>query len=276
MMPHLRAFRFAILSMLCASAAAAQAGDPRAVQPERPTVATHAGTVAPAYVEIETGVEADRSAGGARALLTPTTLKVGVSRRMQLNVTGQWMRLSGGGAPTRTGGGDVTVGLKWRLAENAPVLARFAVLPQVKLPTGSAEDGTGTSTLDFGLLLISSRQVGPVAIDLNAGYTTRVGDDPNVAPRDATVWTASFGFPVAGPLGMVAEAFGYPGTSGPAGSAPTVAVLTGPTLLVRRWLAIDAGVIRRIDGPQPNALYAGLVYNVGRLPVARRVSPPPW
>ena len=33
--------------------------DPRQVQPERPTVATHAGTVAPGYLEIETGVESE-------------------------------------------------------------------------------------------------------------------------------------------------------------------------------------------------------------------------
>ena len=32
--------------------------DPRQVQPERPTVATHAGTVAPGYLEIETGPDA--------------------------------------------------------------------------------------------------------------------------------------------------------------------------------------------------------------------------
>ena len=35
------------------------ADDPRAVQPERPSVATHAGTVAPGYVEIESGIERD-------------------------------------------------------------------------------------------------------------------------------------------------------------------------------------------------------------------------
>ena len=33
------------------------AANPRAVQPERPTVATHAGTVAPGYMELEEGGE---------------------------------------------------------------------------------------------------------------------------------------------------------------------------------------------------------------------------
>src|SRR5207248_820985 len=38
----------------------AQARDPHEVQPERPTVATHAGTVAPGWIELEWGSEWDR------------------------------------------------------------------------------------------------------------------------------------------------------------------------------------------------------------------------
>jgi hypothetical protein len=260
-----------ILSALClllASSLAAQEGaHPRAVQPERPTVATHAGTVAPAYVEIETGVEADRFGGGARQLGTPTVLKIGIAPRVQLNLGSSWLRLSGGGAAARSGIGDLTVGLKWRLADGAPVLGDFAVLPSVKLATGSPSRGTGTGTTDVGFMLISSHEfAGGVAMDLNASYTRRDGDGTQ-APRSATLWAASFGVPLYGSLGMVAEAFGSPGTSGPAGSPPSVGLLTGPTYEVRPWLAVDAGIIRRLQGPQPNALYAGLVYNFGRLPV---------
>ncbi len=52
----------AVLARLAPAAASAQAParDPHAVQPERPTVATHAYTVAPGWVEIEAGVELDR------------------------------------------------------------------------------------------------------------------------------------------------------------------------------------------------------------------------
>src|SRR5690242_20846335 len=56
------------------------APDPHAVQPERPTVATHAYTVAPGWVEIETGVERDDAGGGATALGIPTEVKVGLTR----------------------------------------------------------------------------------------------------------------------------------------------------------------------------------------------------
>src|ERR1051325_4189243 len=47
----------ALAALLASVASAQDAADPRAVQPERPTVATHAGTVAPAFLEIETGIQ---------------------------------------------------------------------------------------------------------------------------------------------------------------------------------------------------------------------------
>ncbi len=67
------------------------------------------------------------------------------------------------------------------------------------------------------------------------------------------------------PVGWVAEFYGFPATSGPAGDEATVAFLVGPTLKVRPWLVLDAGVIVPIAGPQPNAVYVGVTYNVGRL-----------
>ena len=58
-----------------------EAADPRAVRPERPTVATHAWTVAPRYLELETGVEWDRNPDASHAVLTPTLLKIGIAAR---------------------------------------------------------------------------------------------------------------------------------------------------------------------------------------------------
>ena len=69
----------------------------------------------------------------------------------------------------------------------------------------------------------------------------------------------------AGALGWVAELYGYPATSGPAGADSIVAFLAGPTIAVRDWLVLDVGAIVAIAGPQPRAFYAGVTYNVGRL-----------
>src|SRR5205085_5718550 len=96
--------------------------DPRLVQPERPTVATHAHTVAPGYFELESGVEGDRVSKSTRTWFAPNVLKIGVTTHTQLNVsTAGYFS----GAGQTSGVGDVTVGLKWRLLDNSPVLGDF-------------------------------------------------------------------------------------------------------------------------------------------------------
>lgn len=235
--------------------------NPRAVQPERPTVATHAGTVAPGYLELEEGGEWDRWPGGERVFVAPTDLKIGLASHAQLNVL---VNVVHDNRPIgrSLNVGDLTLGVKYRILDDHPILGDFAVLPAVKFPTASGDAGTGTT--DLLLLLISSHRLGPVAMDLNAGVTHRSGDGKSV-PKTATIWTASFGFPVRGRLGGAAEIFGYPGTSGPAGSEGIAALLLGPTFLARDWLALDAGFITPLTGPQPHAFYAGFVWNFGAL-----------
>lgn len=248
-----------MLALLVFGARATNLRAQRTAQPERPTVATHAGTVAPGYLEIEAGIERDRI-GGTTSYVAPTVFKFGVGSHAQMSLFGGLSSPAQSG----TGVGDFGIGLKWRLVDDAPVLADFAVFPSAKFPTGSVDRGRGTGTTDVGLLLISSRQIGTVAIDLNVGFTHRSGDGTN-APTNATLWTASFGGPAAGAVGWVAEVFGYPATTGPAGQSSTVAVLAGPTYTVRPWLVLDIGIISALAGPQPNAFYMGLTYNAGRV-----------
>ncbi|MFL5510173.1 MAG: transporter [Gemmatimonadaceae bacterium] len=256
---------FALMALTGETALLAQAPpdttsrNPHAVQPERPTVATHAGTVARGWIELEEGGEWDKLPSGHRLFVAPTSLKIGVAKRAQLGLLFNLIvdpALSGGSFATS----DFTIGLKYRLLDDNPLLGAFALLPAVKFPTASLRGGTGTT--DFSLLLISSRQVGQVAVDLNLGATRRTGDG-TVVPRTAGVWTASFGFPLSGPLGATVEFFGFRRTTGPAGSNATAALLVGPTFLLREWLALDAGGIIPLAGPQPRALYAGFVWNFG-------------
>lgn len=235
----------------------AQTADPRAVQPERPSVATHAGTVAPGYVEIETGVEIDRNPDLSHALLIPTVVKIGLAPRAQLSIFVPIQRATG----VPLGIGDVGAGIKWRFTDGGGALGHLAILPSFTWSTGGDR---GTRTNAAGLLLIDSRSIGPVSLDLNVGLT-RHGGDGTTAPRTTTVWTASSAIPVAGAVGWQLECFGYPGTHGPAGSAPVVAILTGPTLGAWRSLAFDTGVILPLTGPQPKAWYAGAVANLGSL-----------
>lgn len=242
-------------------AAQAASPSPHAAQPQRPSVATHSGTVAPGWLELEFGLESDRYADGSRGGIAPLLAKLGLARRLQLELQAPIVNPPGDGA---AGIGDVSMGLKWRLIDGGSIVGNFAILPAIKLATGSAASGRGTGTRDASLLLISSHKLRQVALDLNVGFTRR-GGDGTVAPRSASLWAAALGGPVAAGFGWVAEVYGYPATSGPAGAASIVAVLVGPTLQARESLVLDVGMINRISGPQPRALYAGATCNVGRL-----------
>jgi hypothetical protein len=233
------------------------------VQPERPTVATHAYTVAPGYVEIETGAQ-DMRARSISQFAVPVVVKFGIASRLQLELQGGYSRSAI--LPSNTvdaGATDIAVALKQRVLDAAPLLHDFSVQGSIKFPSGSRD--VGTSTTDESLLLISSRPVGNGELDLNAGYTHRSGDG-TIVPTSATLYAVSFGTPVHGAWGLVSELFGYPGTGGPTGMAPQVGFLAGPTLQVRPWLVLDAGAILNVQNMGANAAYAGLTYNVGRIP----------
>jgi hypothetical protein len=141
-------------------------------------------------VELEAGVERD-NLHGAHTFFTPTVLKFGIAPRVQLELASSFIHLSGT-TPDHSGIGDASAALKWRVVENVPVLGDFALQPSLKLPSGSASNGTGTGTTDVGLLLISSHNWNGYALDLNVGYTGRSGNGSQ-APKDATVWTISSG-----------------------------------------------------------------------------------
>ena len=248
---------------LCARSLVAlgQTQDPHEAQPERPTVATHAGTVTPGWLEIEAGGELDRYADRSQGVVFPLTIKLGLSPNIQFSVFPSAVQPIGVNSIQV---GDLAFGLKWRLADDLPILGRFAVLPSIKVPTGSTATGAGTGTVDGNMLLISSNELGSVELDINLGYTRRSGNG-TTAPQSATLWTISFGGPAVGVLGWTAELYGFPGTRGDAGKSPVVAALLGPTFTVETWLVLDLGIIEPVVGPQAHAVYCGCVWNIGRM-----------
>lgn len=229
-------------------------------QPERPTVSTHAGTVATGWFELESGIEFDHGSQPEHNVFGVFAAKLGVSERMQLSLLANVL------APSDAAGGfgDMTVALKIRLLDDHPLLGSFAILPAIKFPTGSDARGSGTSTTDGTITLISSRDLFGLDLDANVAYTYRGGSGVH-APRDAWLYAVSVAGELPAGMGWAAEIFGLPGTSGAQGAPPTVALLAGPTFTLRQWLVLDCGGILPLAGRQPRGLYAGLTYNVGRL-----------
>jgi hypothetical protein len=239
--------------------ALAQALDPHAVQPERPSVATHAGTVAPGWIELEIGATFARADGKSRGAAAPLTAKIGLASRWQLTIGGSIAAPDEGEA----GVGDLNVAVKYRFAESR-VLGRLAIMPNLKLPTGSQDRGTGVDTTDGSLVMISSRSIGPVSLDLNAAYTRRSGNG-TIAARNATIWAISFGGPAIGPIGWGAELSGTLRTTGPSGGPATYVLLAGPTFSITSWLALDAGFSVQLNEDHPYQINFGGVWNVGKI-----------
>ena len=254
-----RAVISAALLCLVPASALAQAPDPHTVQPERPSVATHAGTVAPGWLELEMGGSLLRGSDESRGAAMPIAVKLGLATRAQLTI-GVAVAKSDDSA---AGMGDLNLAVKWRFAETA-ALGRLAIMPNLKLPTGSQDRGTGVDTTDGSLTLISSRSIGPVSLDLNAAYTRRSGDG-TLAARNATIWAISFSGPAAGRIGWGAELSGTLRTTGPSGEPAAYVLLVGPTFSIARWLTADTGFSVQLNQDNPWQFYFGGVWNVGKI-----------
>lgn len=139
-----------------------QTPSPRAANPERPSVATHAYAVAPGYVELEQGVRTQRD--GRSVASWEFNLKIGLARHVQLGLFGTgFIRTSMG-----SGVGDIGAALKLR--ESVGSRAAVVVIPAVTLPTGNDSLDLGAGRVLGSLVGVLSEDLpGGLHLDANAG-----------------------------------------------------------------------------------------------------------
>ena len=244
------ALRLSLISLLLILAGAGAAQSPRAANPERPTVATHAYAVAPGYWELEQGF----SIRGLHSLREMTSwdlnLKLGLARGWQLDISGPAYGRTG----TGTGVGDLGVALKAR----TDVTSRIAVgvVPGVTLPTGSRRAGLSAGRTLGAVVGVMSADVAPAwHVDLNLG--------PTGVGAGAPQWFGSAGVSWSrGPAALTTEFFGFTtGGVGPALSGALVAVLITPGERV----VVDAGGVWGVTRQTPDQLFLGVTTNLGRI-----------
>ena len=223
---------------------------PRAANPERPTVATHAYAVAPGYIEIEQGVSARGAGGLAQATSWDVNVKIGVAPHLQLALFGPFFLRTGAGH----GPGDWGAALKLRTAISDRVA--IAIVPAATVPTGQARNGLGAGrTLGQLVAVVSADGPGGVHVDMNAG-ALGLG-----AGRPQWLATASFGRGF-GRWGAAGELFRI----GAGGAGPRQAGLLGAlTFAPARWVVLDGGGTAGLGSGSPEALFVGITTNLGRL-----------
>ena len=223
---------------------------PRAANPERPTVATHAYAVAPGYVELEQGL----SARGRRSLGEQTSwdlnLKIGLTRHLQLGLFGPAYLRTDGGA----GVGDFGAALKAR-GDLSPKVAA-ALVSAVSMPTGSAANGLGAGrALGSFVGVVSAELRGGIHLDANAG--------PTGIGAGAPQWFGSVALSRAfGRLSIATELFAFAnGGAGPAQRGALGSLL----LTLAEWAVADVGGVVGLSDASPDQVFVGLTTNFGAI-----------
>ena len=224
---------------------------PRAANPERPTVATHAYTVAPGYAELEQGARAFGVNGLGEGTAWDLNLKIGVGEGLQLGLFGA------GYLRTRAGAGVGDVGLSVKASRVISPKAAIALVPAMTLPSGDARRGLGAGRT-LGSL------VGVLSADLPQGFHFDANMGAAGIGAGRPQWFTSLGLAHegVGPAGVAVELFDF--TVGGAGPRQR-GFLAALMVTVAEWMVVDGGGVRGLVGGTPDQLFLGMTTNLGRI-----------
>jgi hypothetical protein len=219
--------------------------------PNRPTVSTTAQPVQAGVLETEWGIDAAASHQDINGLM-----KFGVNKNFELRFANNPFTADSGSH----GFGDTAIGSKFRLTQDAGHEPSMALMYMAKLPT--AGDLLGSGKIDHSFALLVSKDLGKHHVDFNliANLLGRPQGGFDRAYLYAFAWSRL----LHGRVGATAEISGETAPNDVvAGSAQLIA---SATYTVRPRLVLDFGMMGRITGDIPNAMFiAGFTYSIARL-----------
>jgi hypothetical protein len=121
-----------VLAILTSTPARAQ------IATDRPDFVESGATVGAGRIQLETSVALARD-GELRSWSTPSLVRVGVGRRLELRAESDLLVHDRSGGASTSGVGDVSLGAKWAAADDAGGGPAVAILVHADLPTGSEE-----------------------------------------------------------------------------------------------------------------------------------------
>ncbi len=161
-----------------------------------PLITDDTGTQGKGKFQIEVGGEYDRDRETFDGITVKetdyqvvSTFTYGTVEPIDLfvNVPYGWTISRSGNDPIQRVNGisDTAVGLKWRFFDQQGT--SLALKPFVFFPTGNEEKVFGTGRIDYGVVLIGSRETGPWSFHANFGYTR----NENKIGERKDLWQAS-------------------------------------------------------------------------------------
>lgn len=123
------------------------------------------------HVEFEFGLSYARpNRGGRDAKLPLTSLTLGLSHSLEVGFAIQRVSIDTKGEKALKGLEDLRLNSKYKLLEEDLSLPALSFSLDLKIPTANREKGLTTGRTDESFLLICSKNLDPLAIDLNLGY----------------------------------------------------------------------------------------------------------
>jgi len=210
----------------------------------RPLDTDDTDTNDPGVVSLELGADYTRNGGEGTALVTGL-VAVGLFTGLELDVQGSLLLLDPEGAGPRGGPGDSLVFFRYRFLDEADTRPSLLGELTLRFPTGEASRGLGSPGIDAQLLLVGQKQVGPVVLLANVGYTfTASGSD---------LWflSAAVRYPLTETWTLVGEVVGIVS----AGSGPDTGLIRGGVAYqLTKKIALDAAVAGGLTRDSPDVV----------------------
>ena len=135
----------------------------------RPLSTEDADPVGRGVVQVEIGLDHAREESRKTALTAVLTYGLADVLDLALELPVLFLRPEEGGS--QAGAGDIELRGKYRWLDEGPIWPAIAVLGAVKTPTGSERRGLGSGATDAAIRLVGTKELGPVTVHLNLGYT---------------------------------------------------------------------------------------------------------
>jgi len=249
-----------VAAMACAAPASAQSDE--SIDPDRPDVTNGTRIVPAGLVQVEFGGIYTHDAPGASGSSSPFTIRVGLADWIETRIGADGLMTQHGPDANASGFGNVQIGAKlrlWARPGGAPVLS---ILPAVNLPTADSARGLGSGDADYGVALLTGRDIGRRGhIDVNYGIGA-IGASQNRPHYVQHLLSASASAAVTDRWNPYVEVFWFSRTD--IDSTSATATDTGVIYELGSHFAIDGGVQFGIGGPSADfGAFAGLSIVVG-------------
>ncbi len=172
---------------------------------------------------------------------------------VELSVPYTYIRTKEAGTTTEDGISDIEINLKWRFWEKDGL--SFALKPLISLPTGDEERGLGTGRITYSLFFFATKEVKPLAFDLNVGYIR----NENKVDERKNLWHASAAsrMDVVGNLNVVVD-IGIETNTDKSSDTHPAFILGGIIYSISEKLDIDFGIKTGLNKAETDyALLAG-------------------